>query len=480
MADLNLHQRPGTDVAWLNGMMRVILEEGLEDKGFIKERTESFEGLGEVLEAYTPERVEEITGIPAAKLEEAARMFASAKAATILYSMGITQHTSGTDNVKAVANLAMLTGNIGRKGTGVNPLRGQNNVQGACDMGALFNVFPGYQKTADEESRKRFEGYWDCDLTTTTGLTVVEMMNAAHDGDLKGMIILGENPMISDPDINHVREALEKLDFLVVVEIFPSETAALADVVLPAASWAERDGTFTATDRRIQQIRKAIEPIGDSRPDWQIVCDIAKAMGADGFDFASPVEVMEEVARVTPQYGGVTYERLVEGGLQWPCPTEDHPGTPILHSEKFARGLGLFSPVEYRDPDELPDDEYPMILTTGRTMFHYHTGTQTRRTPALDREVPTGYVEMHPDDAKRMGISDGERVLVRSRRGKIRIPVKVTTEIDPGVVFIPFHFAECAANMLTNPALDPIAKIPELKVCAVSVERITGSDGNGA
>jgi predicted molibdopterin-dependent oxidoreductase YjgC len=306
------------------------------------------------------------------------------------------------------------------------------------------------------------------------------MMNAAHDGDLKGMIILGENPMISDPDINHVREALEKLDFLVVVEIFPSETAALADVVLPAASWAERDGTFTATDRRIQQIRKAIEPIGDSRPDWQIVCDIAKAMGADGFDFASPVEVMEEVARVTPQYGGVTYERLVEGGLRWPCPTEDHPGTPILHSEKFARGLGLFSPVEYRDPDELPDDEYPMILTTGRTMFHYHTGTQTRRTPALDREVPTGYVEMHPDDAKRMGISDGERVLVRSRRGKIRIPVKVTTEIDPGVVFIPFHFAECAANMLTNPALDPIAKIPELKVCAVSVERITGSDGNGA
>ncbi len=479
-ADLNLHQRPGTDVAWLNGMMHVILREGLEDKAFIEERTEGFEELARVLEAYTPERVEEITGIPAADLEEAARTYASAESATVLYSMGITQHTSGTDNVKSVANLAMLTGNIGRKGTGVNPLRGQNNVQGACDMGALYSVFPGYQKTADEDARRRFESHWSCSLTTTTGLTVVEMMDAAHAGDLKGMVILGENPMISDPDINHVREGLERLDFLLVVDIFPSETAALADVVLPAASWAERNGTFTATDRRVQRIRRAIEPIGDSRPDWRIVCDIARAMGAGGFEFDSPEEVMEEIARVTPQYGGVTYGRLVEGGLQWPCPTEDHPGTPILHTERFARGLGSFSPVEYRDPDELPDDEYPMILTTGRTMFHYHTGTQTRRTPALDREVPTGYVEVHPDDAARMGVADGEPMLVRSRRGQIRVPAKVTTRVEPGVVFIPFHFAECAANMLTNPALDPIAKIPELKVCAVSVERMTGGDDSGA
>ena len=476
MADIWLHQRPGTDVAWLNAMIHVILREGLEDREFIEARTEGFEDLKGVLDRYTPQVAEEITGIPAADLEAAARMYASADKATILYSMGITQHTNGTDNVKAVANLAMVCGNMGRKGTGVNPLRGQNNVQGACDMGALYNVFPGYQKVADEASRLKFDQAWGSSCSAVTGLTVVEMMHAAHEGDLRAMLILGENPMLSDPDINHVREALSALDLLVVIDIFLTETAALADIVLPAASWAERDGTFTATDRRVQRIRKAIEPIGDSRPDWEIISDIAKRLGADGFDFTSPAHIMEEVSSVTPQYGGITYERLEEDGLQWPCPTTDHPGTPILHVEKFARGLGLFSAVEHQEPNELPDEEYPMTLTTGRTMFHYHTGTQTRRTRALDAEVPTGSVELNPEDAKRLGVNDGQMVEVRSRRGKIHIQADVTDKVQPGVVFIPFHFAECAANLLTNPALDPVAKIPELKVCAVAVEPVKGGE----
>jgi len=474
MADIWLHQRPGTDIAWLNSMMHVILREGLEDEQFIKTRTEGFEDLKPVLDRYDPQLTEEITGIPAEKLEAAAKMFASADNAAILYSMGITQHTSGTDNVKSVANLALMTGNMGRKGTGVNPLRGQCNVQGACDMGALYNVFPGYQKVADEAARDKFDKAWDTKCSDVTGLTVVELMNAAHEGRLNGMIILGENPMLSDPDINHVREALSALDLLVVIDIFLSETAALADIVLPAASWAERDGTFTATDRRVQRIRKAIEPVGDSRPDWEIICDIADRLDAKGFDYESPMQIMEEVATVTPQYGGVTYERLEENGLQWPCPTTDHPGTPILHVDKFTRGLGLFSAVEHQEPNELPDDEYPMTLTTGRMMFHYHTGTQTRRTRALDHEVPTGSVELNPEDAKRLGINDGQMVEVRSRRGKIHIQADVTKKVQPGVVFIPFHFAECAANLLTNPALDPVAKIPEFKVCAVSVEPIKG------
>jgi len=475
MADIWLHQRPGTDVAWINAMMHVILREGMEDTEFIEKRTEGFEDVRPVLERYTPEVAEQITGIPADELEAAAKMYASADKATILYSMGITQHTNGTDNVKAVANLSMICGNMGRKGTGVNPLRGQNNVQGACDMGALYNVFPGYQKVADAAARAKFDDAWGVKCSDVTGLTVVEMMHAAHEGKMKAMVILGENPMLSDPDINHVREALSALDVLVVIDIFLSETAALADVVLPAASWAERDGTFTATDRRVQLIRKAIEPIGDSRPDWEIICDIAGRLGAaDGFDFASPAQIMEEAARLTPQYGGVTYERLEGNGLQWPCPTTDHPGTPILHVDKFVRGLGLFSPVEHQEPNELPDDEYPMTLTTGRMMFHYHTGTQTRRTRALDAEVPTGSVELNPEDAKRLGVHDGQMVEVRSRRGKIHIQAEVTEKVQPGVVFIPFHFAECAANLLTNPALDPVAKIPEFKVCAVAVEPVKG------
>ncbi len=473
LADMHLRFRPGTDVAWINGFMNVILSNNLEDKEFIAERTEGFEEMKKVVEKYTPEYVERISWIPREELIEAALTYASAERASIVYSMGITQHTTGTDNVKSIANLAMLTGNLGKGSTGVNPLRGQNNVQGACDMGALSNVYCGYQKVNDDAAFKKFSKAWDADLSKSIGLTVVEMMNAAHDGQLKALYIMGENPMVSDPDINRVREALQKLDFLVVQDIFLSETAALADIVLPGASFAEKDGTFTATDRRVQRIRTAIEPIGESKPDWQIICELAKKMKAKGFDFPSPKEILDEAASLTPIYGGISFERLEkEIAIHWPCPTKDHLGTPYLHKGEFSRGKGLFNAIEFKEADEMTDEDYPFILTTGRVLFHWHTGTQTRRTPKLDSEVPKAFMEVNPEDAMDLGIVDGELVKVTSRRGSINIMTLVTESVPRGVVFIPFHFAEAAANVLTNPALDPVAKIPELKVCAVRIEKV--------
>jgi formate dehydrogenase alpha subunit len=473
LGDIHLTFRPGTDVAWINAFMNVILKNNLEDKEFITKRTEAFEELKKVVEKYTPEYVEKITWIPKEKLIEASLIYGKAKRASIVYSMGITQHTTGTDNVKSIANLAMLTGNIGRESTGVNPLRGQNNVQGACDLGALPNVFPGYQKVNDEKANLKFSKAWSAELSKDPGLTVVEMMNAAFDGNLKALYIMGENPMVSDPDINHVRQALQNLDFLVAQDIFLSETATLAHVVLPGASFAEKNGTFTATDRRIQRIRKAIEPVGESKPDWEIICELAKKMSAKGFDFPSPKEIMDEMAALTPIYGGVNFERLENQiAVHWPCPSKEHPGTPYLHKDVFSRGKGLFNAIEFKEPDELTDDEYPFILTTGRVLFHWHTGTQTRRTPKLNSEVPKGFIELNPGDAKKLSIADGEIVNVQSRRGSIKIQALLTKKVPKGVVFIPFHFAEAAANMLTNPALDPVAKIPELKVCAVRVEKV--------
>jgi formate dehydrogenase alpha subunit len=471
-ADHFLRQKPGTDVAWLNGFMNVIIEEGLLDRAFIDERTEGFEELAGTVATYTPERVEQITGIPAADLRAAARAYAGAGAASILYSMGITQHTSGTDNVKSVANLAMLTGNMGRPGTGVNPLRGQNNVQGACDMGALPNVYSGYQRVVDEAARARFEKAWGTALPAENGLTIVEMTHAATAGTLRAMYIMGENPMISDPDVTHVREALNSLDFLVVQDIFMTETAELADVVLPSACYAEKEGTFTNTDRTVLRVREAVPPCGQSLPDWQILCDVAQRLGASGFHYPDASAIMAEIAQVTPSYGGISYERLDRGEvLAWPCPASDHPGTPFLHKGTFTRGLGRFHNPEYRPPAEEADEQFPLLLTTGRTMFHFHTGTMTRRTALLNYEVPTGYVEVNPADASRLQIADGETVTVRSRRGEIEIGAMVTERVPAGTVFIPFHFAECAANVLTNPALDPDAKIPELKVCAVNVAK---------
>jgi formate dehydrogenase alpha subunit len=474
LADLYLRPRPGTNVAWINGLMHVIISEGLEDRAFVEERTEGFEALREVVQAYTPERVEEITGIPADDLRAAARMYATHKPAAILYAMGITQHTSGTDNVKSCANLAMLTGNVGVAGGGVNPLRGQNNVQGACDLGGLPNVYPGYQRVDLPEMKAKFEEAWGVEgLSDQVGLTVTRMVDAACAGQVRALYVMGENPMLSDPDVNHVRHCLEQLDLLVVQDIFLTETAQLAHVVLPGTSFAERDGTFTGTDRRVQRVRKAIEPLGEARADWEIICELAQRMGAAGFDFASPGEVMDEIAQVTPIYGGVSYERLEkEGFLQWPVPDADHPGTPYLHKGKFSRGKGKFHAIEFHEAAELPDEGYPFILTTGRLMFHWHTGTMTRRSEKLEQEVSEAYVEMHPDDAASIGLNGSQRVRVASRRGEIELAVRVTPRIRPGVVFIPFHFAEAAANALTNAALDPDSGIPEYKVCAVQVEPV--------
>ena len=471
-AHLWLEQSPGSDVALLMGMMRVIVDEDLYDRAFVEERCENFDAFRDSLKDFDLERVEEITGVAKDRIIEAARIYATDKPSTILYAMGITQHTHGTDNVMAIANLAMLTGNVGKPSTGVNPLRGQNNVQGACDMGALPNVFTGYQVVVNEEIRKRFEDAWGCTLPGETGLTLLEILEAAYKKEIKALYLIGENPILSDPDARHAKESLEALDFLVVQDIFLSETAQVADVVLPSVTFAERDGTFTNTDRRVHRVRKAVEPLGNAKPDWWITCQIGQRMGGKGFDFEGPSQIMEEISRLTPSYGGITYESLEGGGIQWPCPTKDHPGTPLLHTEKFTRGKGRFMPLEYRPPAELPDDVYPLLLTTERSRYHYHTGTMTRRVRglnALDRE---GMVEINPKDASRLGIGDGEMVRVISRRGAIMARAKVTEVSPPKVVTMNFHFAESPTNQLTNPALDPVAKIPEFKVCAVRLEKV--------
>ncbi len=477
-ADQWIRHRPGTDVALLNGMMNVILAEGLADEEFIRERTEGFEEFRKVVDQYPPERAAEICGVDAEDIRRAARTFASAASAAIVYAMGITQHTTGVDNVLSLANLAMLTGNLGKEGAGVNPLRGQNNVQGACDMGALPDVFTGYQKVSDPQAREKFEKAWGVDyLPGNPGLTVMEMMDAVLRDEVKVLYIMGENPLLSDPDIRHLKEALERVDFLVVQDIFLTETARYADVVLPAASFAEKEGTFTNTERRVQRVRKAVEPPGEAREDSWIIAQLAARLGFDMGD-VSAAAVMEEIASLTPSYAGISYRRLEEsGGLQWPCPSPDHPGTPILHVERFTRGKGKFSPVEYRPPAEEPDADYPLVLTTGRLLTHYHTGSMTRRVEPLNELVPENRVWINPEDAERLGVAAGDEVAVESRRGAIKVKARVTEKVPPGVVFIPFHFGESPANALTNPALDPIAKIPEYKVAAVRI--VTGKAMEG-
>jgi len=468
-ASLWLQHKPGTDVALLMGMMRVIVDEGLLDLVFIEERCENFDAFKQALNDFDLDFVESVTGVPRDKVVEAARMFAVNSPATILYAMGITQSSHGHDNVMATANLAMLTGNVGKRSTGVNPLRGQNNVQGACDMGALPNVYPGYQAVADPAIRGKFETAWGCSLPASPGLTLIEMLEAAYRKEIKALYLVGENPALSDPDIRHTWEALAKLEFLVVQDIFLSETAKFAHVVLPAASFAERDGTFTNTERRVQRVRKAIKPIGDSKPDWWIICQVAKRSGGKGFNYSHPFDVMEEIRNLTPSYGGISYHRLENGGLQWPCPTDDHPGTPILHVNTFVRGKGRFVPLKNIPPAELPDENYPLILTTGRSLYHFHTGTMTRKVVGLNNIEPESTVEINPRDASQLGITQDDKVKVSSRRGEVITKAKVTEASPPGVVFMTFHFAESPANILTNPKLDPISKIPELKVCAVTV-----------
>ncbi len=472
IATLYIRQRPGTDIALLNGLAHIILKEGLEDKEFIANRTEGFDEWKKVVETYTPARVSEITGIAVDDLFTAARLYGGNKPSAIFYAMGITQHTTGHNNVLSVANLAMLTGNLGKPGAGVNPLRGQNNVQGSCDVGALPNFYTGYQRVIDDAARAKFENAWGVKLSAKVGLTVGEMLKAARDGKVKAMWIVGENVAMSDPDSHHVVDALNKLDFLVVSELFMTETAQLADVVLPAASFAEKDGTFTNTERRVQRVRQAIEPVGESRTDWDIVCDVAKRLGAQaGFDFKSAEAIMKEIALLTPQYAGITYDRIDANGLQWPVPNQEHPGTPILHTQQFTRGKGLFSPVEHQEPAENPDEMFPFTLTTGRILQHYHTGAMTRRVPGLEQLAPEERVELNPDDAVKLGVNDGDWLHISSRRGQVEARAWVTDRVGHGVVFMTFHYAEALTNALTNTAVDPIAKIPELKVCAVKVEK---------
>jgi formate dehydrogenase alpha subunit len=464
-ADLWLRHKPGTDVVLLMGMCRVIVDEGLSDDAFLAERAENFDAFRESLKDYDLDFVARTTGVPGDKIAAAARMYATEKPAALFYAMGIT-------HVMAVANLAMLTGNIGTPGSGVNPLRGQNNVQGACDMGALPNVYPGYQAVTSEAVKEKFEAAWSCSLPPTrAGLTVTDIFEAAHDGQIKAMYVMGENPVLTEPEAKHAEEALKKLELLVVQDIFLNETAELAHIVLPGVSFAERDGTFTNTERRVQRVRQAVQPIGEARPDWWIVSQIGQRLGSQGFAFTHPSQIMDEIARLTPSYGGISFERLEGSGLQWPCPTSEHPGTPILHGAIFTRGKGQFMPLVYRPPQESPDEEYPLVLTTGRSLFHYHTGTMSRRVKGLNTFLNEELVEINPQDASALGIADGDKIRVVSRRGEVKAKARLTKASSVGMVYMTFHFAESPTNQLTNPALDPVAKIPEFKVCAVRVEK---------
>lgn len=470
LAKVHVPLKPGANIPLLNAMCNVIIEEELYDKDFVANRTEGFAELKEAVANFTPENYAGIIGVSAETIREIARGFAKAKNAAIFYTMGITQHTSGTNNVLAVANLSLLTGQIGKPSSGVNPLRGQNNVQGACDMGALPNVFPGYQAVTDSANVQKFSEAWGIPQSNKPGLTVGEMLDAAHHGDMKALYILGENPMLSDPDISHVEHALNNLEFLVVQDLFLTETAMLADVVLPGASFAEKDGTFSNTERRVQRVRKAIEPVA-GKADWETITEIMTKMGFP-HSYGSASEIFDEMAKVTPQYAGMSFARLDQGSLQWPCPTADHPGTKYLHQGKFSRGLGKFSALDFEPPVELPDAEYPFVLNTGRRLFHYHTGTMTRRAKGLNTIYAEEFIEVNPVDARKLGVCEGELVKVSSRRGSIVVKANVTERVPQGMVFTSFHFAEVAVNFLTNAARDPIAKIPELKVAAVKVEKV--------
>lgn len=482
-ATLHIRHRPGTDIALLNGIMHVLISEDLYDKEYVAERTEGLDELKAKVMEYPPERVSEITGVPVDQIVEAAHLMAAHRPGALLYTMGITQHITGHKNVLSCANLQMLLGNVGRPGGGVNPLRGQNNVQGACDMGGLPNVYTGYQAVTVEAAQKKFEEAWGVPLPNQVGYTLTEMVPLAGSGDIRAMYLMGENPVLSDPDANHAEHCLRQLDFLVVQDIFLTETAALADVVLPATSWAERLGTYTNSERRVQFIREAVPPPGEAKPDWWIIGEIARRMGYDGLTYSSPQEIMEEINRLTPSYAGITYERIGDQGLQWPCPDTNHPGTPILHIGKFSRGAGHLSAVDWQQPAEITDKGYPFVLTTGRVLFHYHTGSMTRRSEGLDSIYPGPVVEINDEDAVQLGIVDGQQVALTSRRGRIEATALVSPMTDSGVVFMPFHFAEAAANKLTIAALDPTGKIPQFKVCAIRVEplpEVSLGSGNGS
>ena len=488
-AVLHLQQKPGTDIALINGLMNIILEKGWEDRKFIEERTEGFEEFRAGLANYPPERVAEITGVPLEQLTRAAEILALQKPMAVIWAMGITQHTVGVNNVMNLANLQMLLGNMGMPGGGVNPLRGQNNVQGACDMGGLPNVYPAYQTVTNPGSRKMFEAAWGVPLSDKIGMTATEMIPGVLQNKTHALYILGEDPVMSDPDTGHIRKCLDAVDFLVLQEIFPSETSQYADILLPGVSFAEKEGTYTNTERRVQMVRKAIEPLGEAHPDWQIITDLALCMLAEserkpsggthtGWHYQTPSDIMTEINTMTPSYAGITYARLERGErLQWPVPNIEHPGTPILHINKFARGAGRFAPLEDIPPAETPDENYPMLLSTGRVLYHWHGGQMTRRSKGLMAVYNKALVEISPDDANRLGIENQDRLRLTSRRGSVQAEAWITDRVPSGMVYANFHFPESSANELTIAALDPISKIPEYKVCAVKVELVQPPEG---
>jgi formate dehydrogenase alpha subunit len=495
LATLHLKHRPGTDVALINGIMQIVLTNGWQDQQFIDQRCEEFKQFYEAVLAYTPEKVSDITGVPVEQLHEAAEILARHRPMAVIWSMGITQHTTGVLNVLALGNLQMLLGNIGVSGGGVNPLRGQNNVQGACDMGALPNYLPGYQSVTDASVQEKFNAAWQLEMRNETagqdatfrlsdaaGLTVTEMIDGSCAGKIRGMYILGENPAMTDPDVLHTGQCMAACDFVVLQDIFPSETAAMADVLLPGVSWAEKAGSFTNTDRHVQLVRRAIDPVGEARPDWCIIADIARRIleredrvqaGLQAaWLYKDPSEIMKEIASLTPIYGGISHERLQRGDqLHWPVPTDDHPGTPILHIGKFTRGKGRFHVTEHLPPKEMPDSEYPLVLTTGRVLYHWHGAEMTRRSHALMELYPETIVEISPEDAEKIGLNGKASVRVKSRRGEMIAKALVTSRVCPGLIFGNFHFPGSQnVNNLTIEALDPTAKIPEYKVCAVRLE----------
>lgn len=481
-ATLHLRHKPGTDNALINGLMHIILEKGLEDKDFIAERTEGFAEFKPLVMDYTPERVSEITGVPVEQLYQAAEIMGNTKPMAVFWAMGITQHITGVRNVMNLANLQMLLGNMGVPGGGVNPLRGQNNVQGACDMGGLPDVYSGYQRVTNDDVRRKFEAAWGVPLSNQVGMTVTEVIPSILTGKTKALYIMGEDPLMSDPDTNHIRHCLDQCDFVVLQDIFPTETEPYADVLLPGVSFAEKSGTFTNTERRIQLVRKAVEPEGEAREDWRIIAELAKRVLSrggrkvqegphSGWEYSDPAEIMAEIAALTPSYAGVSHARLERGEtFQWPVLDASHKGTPILHVGKFTRGLGKFNPIEHIPPAELPDDEYPMILSTGRVLYHWHGGEMSRRSKGLLAIYDRPLIEVNEEDALRLGLNGNKRVRVTSRRGSIEAEAWVTDRVPPGMVYGNFHFPEASVNELTIAALDPIAKIPEYKVCAVKVE----------
>jgi len=471
-ADIWIQHKPGTDVALLNGMMHVIMKEGLVKQDFISAMTEGFDDeFRKNIETYTPEYASKITGVSADTIIKAARMYAGSEKAGIYYTMGITQHAHGTENVFSIANLALMTGNLGKESAGVNPLRGQNNVQGSTDMGCIPNMYPGYQRVNIPAIKEKFEALWKTKLSDREGMAATEMLPAAEKGILKALYIMGENPALSDPDTTHTLKALKALDLLVVQDIFMTETAELAHVVLPGVSFAEKVGTFTNTERRVQRVRRAVNSPGNAMKDSHIIMELSKRMGYE-MSYPHTVEIFREMGQAWPALAGMSYARLEDGGLQWPCPTPDHPGTQFLFKGGFPRGKGRFTLVNYKASAEEPDKDYPYLLTTGRLLFQYHTGSMTRRVKPIDRISPEAYIEINPDDARVLAIEGGSIVKVSSRRGSITVKALVSKRPAKGVVFMPFHFKEAGANVLTSStSLDPVAKIPSLKVSAVRIEK---------